>query len=555
MIRTFCAFALLSIALVNPLLGAAREVSAVAVTTGATQVTVTRIPATMKYGDMAHAHATAEFPGMPCSAAGDLHGRMQFWVNGLLLNVMREEAYAWFPLCYPNPFLQFGGDILLNELAFGTHEIAAEYFGNHIVPNGISPPARVTVLPHFSGRLDDGTGLDVGVAPPGGVIADTCNLANFRVGSVGSAGWPSEPPPNASVPLAFAGFDSTGCQLHYLSSLGMPAAAGPVNHRVLLESSRDLPRGTVAYAYGATTDNPAPHWYPLRTSVSGGRALFHVTDGAAGDHNATRDGTLRAVIALAVPEVAATYGNYQDLWWAGPQENGWGLNLTQHREMLFGELFIYDDAGEATWLVMSSGQWDESRTTFTGSVYRPRGTGFFNYHVIEYAIGAPVGSLALTFTGDSSMQLAYEIDGIQGSRELTRIPFGPKHAMPLPSYGDLWWAGPNQNGWGLVVAQQHRSLFALWFTYDERGKPTWFAAPSGKISTAKESSRELSVYDFEGTIYKPRGSPWLGAPYDASRHSMTAFGTLKLKLHPDNIRMDFDMPVAKGSEQLVRVPF
>ena len=44
--------------------------------------------------------------------------------------------------------------------------------------------------------------------------------------------------------------------------------------------------------------------------------------------------------------------NYQDLWWAGNQENGWGLSISQQGSALFTVLYVYDAAGNAQWVVM-----------------------------------------------------------------------------------------------------------------------------------------------------------------------------------------------------------
>ena len=63
---------------------------------------------------------------------------------------------------------------------------------------------------------------------------------------------------------------------------------------------------------------------------------------------------------------------------------------------------------------------------------------------------------------------------MSGSKSITRQPFGPQDSTPVATYGDLWWGGTAQNGWGVTINQQYRTLFSLWYTYDRNGRPTWF---------------------------------------------------------------------------------
>src|SRR5207237_7381364 len=66
----------------------------------------------------------------------------------------------------------------------------------------------------------------------------------------------------------------------------------------------------------------------------------------------------------------------QDLWWSGIAENGWGMSVVQHRDLLFTIIYAYDEAGKPTWYVMPSGEWNAARTAFTGDVYAPKGAPY-----------------------------------------------------------------------------------------------------------------------------------------------------------------------------------
>jgi len=39
---------------------------------------------------------------------------------------------------------------------------------------------------------------------------------------------------------------------------------------------------------------------------------------------------------------------WQDMWWGGAAENGWGVSVVQHRDLLFSVVYAYDAAGQPT---------------------------------------------------------------------------------------------------------------------------------------------------------------------------------------------------------------
>ena len=98
-----------------------------------------------------------------------------------------------------------------------------------------------------------------------------------------------------------------------------------------------------------------------------------------------------------------------------------------------------------------------------------------------------------------------------------RQPFGVVDSTPVASYGDLWWGGASQNGWGVAINQQYRTLFCVWYTYDTNGAPAWFVVPGGQWTNATT---------FTGTAYRTTSSPWLGHPYDASALGFSAAGSV-----------------------------
>jgi hypothetical protein len=270
------------------------------------------------------------------------------------------------------------------------------------------------------------------------------------------------------------------------------------------------------------------------------RELFWLDDATLGAATYGR-GMYKVAVAGTGP------AHYGDLWWAGAQENGWGLSLTQHGAMLFGALFIYDAAGRPVWAVMPGGSWDAGFTRFTGALYRPTSSWFGSYDAARFNVGAPAGTATLSFSGLSSATLSYTLDGVSGSKSIQRQAFGPADPTPTASFADLWWGGTEQNGWGVAIHQQYRTLFSIWFTYDSGGRTTWFVVPGGRWDTATH---------FTGTAYRPSGSAWLGAAYSPAAFVATPVGEIDFTFEGiDRATMRYAVDGIAQSKQLVRQPF
>jgi len=252
-----------------------------------------------------------------------------------------------------------------------------------------------------------------------------------------------------------------------------------------------------------------------------GSVQFNVTpDGRWGDYDVELSYVGKAVRApMQLP-----VNPMQDLWWSGVAENGWGMSVVQHRDLLFSIIYAYDGAGKPTWYVMPSGAWNAAHTAFTGDVYLPKGAPYFAYDTARFDIGPSLGNATITFDGENSGSLDYSIRGVAGHKAITRLLFGQGSASKLPALGDLWWGGLSQNGWGFSMLQQGGDLFTLGFTYDESGAATWFAMPAGAWSDDRT---------FHGALYRSAGSPWLGASYDASQFRMNEIGWYSVRFNED----------------------
>jgi hypothetical protein len=244
--------------------------------------------------------------------------------------------------------------------------------------------------------------------------------------------------------------------------------------------------------------------------------------------------------------MAAPAAPWQDLWWAGMAENGWGMSVIQHRDMLFSVIYAYDAEGRPTWYVMPGGEWNPSRTAFSGPLYVPRGSPYTHYDAAGFLVGAPVGQATLGIVDGGHIALDYVIQGVPGRKNLARQGFGPADLQPVADLADMWWGGEAQNGWGIAVLQQYRSLFAVWFTYDHEGAPTWFVMPSGHWSDA---------FTYQGRIHRASGSPWLGRAYDPRAFRTTDVGTFRFRFSGDAATFDYTIDGRSGTMALSRQPF
>ena len=270
------------------------------------------------------------------------------------------------------------------------------------------------------------------------------------------------------------------------------------------------------------------------------RELFWIDDNTLGAATYGR-GMFKIAVASQGP------ANYQDLWWAGPQENGWGMSLTQHGSTIFGAMYIYDAQGQPVWVVMSSGSWDAGFTTYTGDLHAPTGSWFGNYDVSRLAIGNAVGQASLRFHGLDTATLTYSVNGVSGTKSITRQRFGAVDPTPVATYSDLWWGGPAQNGWGVAISQQYRTLFSVWYTYDPAGRTAWYVMPGGSWTAS-------NVYT--GTAYRTSGSPWLGGAYDPAAFNPQPVGNVTFTFNDlNNAVMSYTIEGVSGSKPIFRQPF
>ena len=197
---------------------------------------------------------------------------------------------------------------------------------------------------------------------------------------------------------------------------------------------------------------------------------------------------------------------------------------------------------------MPGGSWSADGSRFSGDLYSPRGAPFTAYDPSKFVVGESVGRASLNFVAGSTAELSYTIGATSGSRMVTRQAFGPVDSPALAvDRADMWWGGAAQNGWGMAMLQQYRTLFAVWFTYDAAGLPTWMVMPTGFWPDAST---------YEGRVLRASGSPWLGRAYDASAFRTADVGFFQLKFAADGTAtFAYTVDGRSGTIALSRQPF
>jgi len=237
----------------------------------------------------------------------------------------------------------------------------------------------------------------------------------------------------------------------------------------------------------------------------------------AGDANNTP--AQSAVIVHVVPKI----GIHQGVWWGGVQQNGWGLSVFEHGNVMAAAWYFFDAAGKPVWLLMPGCAWNAAKTVCTGSLQRSRASWFGNFRTSTFT-GTTVGSMTLTFTDASHGRMEFVVDGVSGSKDIERMAIGGNPRAPF-DFTDIWWGGQAENGWGVSVHQADNALVGVWYTYDAAGEPTWMLFNSGAW---------VNTSTFRAVLFRPTGSPMVGTTYDVTRLQTPVVGEFYLQFQDNN---------------------
>ena len=179
--------------------------------------------------------------------------------------------------------------------------------------------------------------------------------------------------------------------------------------------------GDIYQVTGGTV--PTSPWAPnlALTTAGSGTLIFSDTNhgqfdftlnGATGSKTIERQTFSSGTAAQAL--------DYTDLWW-NASESGWGVALTQDVGMIFAAWYTYDAAGQPIWYVASS--CPLSGSGCTGDVYKVTGGTVPTSPWAPSLAVTAVGSVSFAFSDGSTGTMSYTIDGVAGTRAITRQAF------------------------------------------------------------------------------------------------------------------------------------
>src|SRR5687768_1585068 len=168
------------------------------------------------------------------------------------------------------------------------------------------------------------------------------------------------------------------------------AALGPIRLRLVDDGGQPVADAALAYSHEPVGSPPSLQGggrliQTTRTDMGGFAAIF---PGSASTGVGAQEFEVTAMSVTAAAKVRYTTTTAQggttvelgDLWWGGQAESGWGMSINQRGDRLFNVWFLYDDAGDPTWIVQPGGTWSGGvGGMHKGGIYWPRGTPWYAY--------------------------------------------------------------------------------------------------------------------------------------------------------------------------------
>lgn len=302
---------------------------------------------------------------------------------------------------------------------------------------------------------------------------------------------------------------------------GPPSVPGNVAANAMSQSQIDL-------SWSASTDDVGVTAYRvLRNGVEvtqTSRLTFtdtNLTPATSYDYTvAARDAAGNWSAPSPVVAKATTAATpYLGLWW-NPDESGWGMSVTQHRTTLFVAIFTYEVGGVPTWYVMSD--CPLQNTGCTGSLYRV--TGGVRPTASWSGAGLNVqnvGNGTLSFADGNNGSFRFTINGVSGTKTISRQIFAVNVAPMTVDFTDLWW-NASESGWGISLTHQAGIIFATWFSYDANGAPVWYVASGCALGGTGISAT------CTGDLYRVDGGSALTAPWAGQGRTVARVGDVSI---------------------------
>jgi hypothetical protein len=159
---------------------------------------------------------------------------------------------------------------------------------------------------------------------------------------------------------------------------------------------------------------------------------FTMTDIDVTRHGFTAKSSLGDMAAQRVSSSIRGDGYTTDLWW-NSSESGWGLNIVEQGDTLFGTLFVYDAEGKPRWYSASNLAYEQCAPPdagsdcygrYRGALFESTGPYFGTAFNPAAVTRRQVGTMSIDFFGNDTAYVDYSIDGVTVTRKpLSRAAF------------------------------------------------------------------------------------------------------------------------------------
>lgn len=240
-----------------------------------------------------------------------------------------------------------------------------------------------------------------------------------------------------AVAFTFARVNLSGTYVGYQSAVGgtnddMSITINDDGSSVTMSTTGSA-SGSCTYS-GARTQNGQLSNVDGTYSCNGGRnGSFAMRDANVTRHGITSRFTGNRIVSEGSMVAARTSaflrgdGWRTDLWW-DPRQSGWGFNVIEQGENLFGTLFVYDASGQPRWYSASDLRYNpaaspppdaasDSTGKYTGTLYESTGPYFGTAFNSAAVTRRAVGTVAFEVYANRTGFLDYTIDGVTLTRK------------------------------------------------------------------------------------------------------------------------------------------
>jgi hypothetical protein len=133
-------------------------------------------------------------------------------------------------------------------------------------------------------------------------------------------------------------------------------------------------------------------------------------------------GPAPACVYAPAPDFGAA-ANLQDLWWGGPTQDGWGINLAHEGDTIYATWYAFDRDGSSAWFAALLAPSAPGR--YEGTLLRSTGPPFGPTFDPSRVTSTAVGTATLTVTNGNAVAWTYAIGDATGDKPMTRYLFVP----------------------------------------------------------------------------------------------------------------------------------